>query len=370
MVRHLAPRKLRGATSPVLSPFWSAGFSFSKCHAMKKVPYDPNMHYIFDGEEYSRMARFWTKGYDVYSPTRVLVTHDYDDGHLGVDDKGNAIKSTSWAENGQTREYKRTMFDEAIKRVKTMLGQDLGTSSVGGKEASRSESWSRTAESLAQLTKYGLGTMRTLDQFIEFSGLDPKAGTILGDRCTSLEWIPFRVGRSRNSADGGGAYAYAYAMDPALDEGDAWGLAAEPSYAGGKNIPLTATGDIELVISAPAPGDKASIAAGGGTTTTTATVTTVKTTSGTGAGGGKLWALFAPVDWMVEDLVRRVESKRPGMGIKLTKVILLGLPLMALVLIMGYLALHSEDQDISANASPRRSKADFLSRRSPAEKMV
>ena len=47
--------------------------SFSKCHAVRKVPYDPNLHFIFDGEEFSRMARFWTKGYDVYSPSRVIV---------------------------------------------------------------------------------------------------------------------------------------------------------------------------------------------------------------------------------------------------------------------------------------------------------
>ena len=54
-----------------------AGLSFSKCHAEKKVPYDPHTPHIFDGEEFSRAIRFWTHGYDIYSPNRVYVLHDY-----------------------------------------------------------------------------------------------------------------------------------------------------------------------------------------------------------------------------------------------------------------------------------------------------
>lgn len=32
---------------------------------------------IFDGEEFSRMARLWTNGYDVYTPRRGYIFHDY-----------------------------------------------------------------------------------------------------------------------------------------------------------------------------------------------------------------------------------------------------------------------------------------------------
>ena len=56
---------------------WGAGLSFSKCHAERKVPYDPHTPYIFDGEEFSRAIRFWTYGYDIYTPHRVYVVHDY-----------------------------------------------------------------------------------------------------------------------------------------------------------------------------------------------------------------------------------------------------------------------------------------------------
>jgi len=46
-------------------------------HAEKKVPYDPHLPSIFDGEEFTRAARFWTYGYDIYTPHRVYVFHDY-----------------------------------------------------------------------------------------------------------------------------------------------------------------------------------------------------------------------------------------------------------------------------------------------------
>ena len=49
----------------------SLAFSFSKCHAELKVPVDPHTPGIFDGEEFNRAARFFTYGYDVYTPNRV-----------------------------------------------------------------------------------------------------------------------------------------------------------------------------------------------------------------------------------------------------------------------------------------------------------
>ena len=54
---------------PLLAPLWSASFSFSKCHALRKAPYDPNLPHIFDGDEFARFARLWTRGTLPSSPT-------------------------------------------------------------------------------------------------------------------------------------------------------------------------------------------------------------------------------------------------------------------------------------------------------------
>lgn len=77
MVRNLLPRAAMDLEKPILAPLWSAGFSFSKCHAEKKTPPDPNFLFIFDGEEFTKFARLWTRGYDVYTPNRIVVAHDY-----------------------------------------------------------------------------------------------------------------------------------------------------------------------------------------------------------------------------------------------------------------------------------------------------
>lgn len=77
-VRTHATKCARNLPKPKLTnAIWGAGLSFSKCHAELKVPVDPHTPGIFDGEEFNRAARFWTYGYDIYTPHRVYVLHDY-----------------------------------------------------------------------------------------------------------------------------------------------------------------------------------------------------------------------------------------------------------------------------------------------------
>jgi hypothetical protein len=107
---------------PLCTPFrpkltnavWGAGLSFSKCHAERKVPYDPHTPNIFDGEEYSRAVRFWTWGYDVYSPHRVYVVHNY---HKSQSDP----KHFGWASNGGGSD----VFT-SVKRLKSLMGMKEG----------------------------------------------------------------------------------------------------------------------------------------------------------------------------------------------------------------------------------------------------
>lgn len=78
MVRNWGTKCMRKFPAPKLTnALWGAGLSFSKCHAERKVPYDPYLPHIFDGEEYSRALRFWTWGYDIYTPHRTYVVHNY-----------------------------------------------------------------------------------------------------------------------------------------------------------------------------------------------------------------------------------------------------------------------------------------------------
>ncbi|KAJ1483978.1 GlcNAc-domain-containing protein, partial [Baffinella frigidus] len=55
--------------------FWAAGYSFSCSSLIKDVPYDPSLKNLFFGEEMTMLARMWTKGYDVFAPTKSLLFH-------------------------------------------------------------------------------------------------------------------------------------------------------------------------------------------------------------------------------------------------------------------------------------------------------
>lgn len=145
---------------------WGAGLSFAKCHAELKVPVDPYTAGIFDGEEFNRSARFFTSGYDIYTPHRVYVFHNYD-----------RSGSQSWRSNKSSRGD----FTESNTRLKSIIDLPGGmTDEVAVRRLKRS--------------KYGLGDRRTLDQLIEFSGVDlrNRRKTVDGkNRCGNVRWVPF-----------------------------------------------------------------------------------------------------------------------------------------------------------------------------------
>lgn len=150
---------------------WGAGLSYSKCHAELKVQVDPHTPHIFDGEEFNRAARFWTYGYDIYTPNHVYVLHDYHGSQSNPVTRG-------WGKNPRIH----GTFEDSNKRLRTMLDMPGGESKVD------------VAKKL-QRSKYGLGDRRTLDQLIQFSGFDLRHQKVSIDgknRCGNLQWVPFK----------------------------------------------------------------------------------------------------------------------------------------------------------------------------------
>lgn len=60
------------------SPFIAAGFFFGPGKFLENVPYDPNLSYLFQGEEFLLGMRLWCKGYRFYNPTENLIFHYYE----------------------------------------------------------------------------------------------------------------------------------------------------------------------------------------------------------------------------------------------------------------------------------------------------
>jgi hypothetical protein len=150
---------------------WGAGLSFAKCHAELKVQVDPHTPHIFDGEEFNRSARFWTYGYDIYTPNHVYVLHDY---HKS---QSNPVMH-SWSTN---KNVGGTIAD-SNRRLRTMLGMKRG------------EPDANVALRMQQ-SKYGLGDRRSLSQLTQFSGIDlvnEKPSIDGKNRCGNIQWVPFK----------------------------------------------------------------------------------------------------------------------------------------------------------------------------------
>eukprot|EP00659_Diplonema_papillatum_P001681 gene1681-2529_t len=160
MVRNDGAAAGRALPRPLRSCFWGAGLSFGKCHMELRVPHDPSSVGVFDGEEFTRAARMWTHGYDLFAPTRGLIFHDYT----------KAQSDPKRWQHFQSRHLPNPGI--AYKRLKHLLNmpggepQDLGL--------------------------YGLGTRRSLAQYEELCQLNLTHSPVgKGLNCGRLKWVPW-----------------------------------------------------------------------------------------------------------------------------------------------------------------------------------
>ena len=132
------------SSKPVNGCHLAAGFIFASASFIEEIPYDPYLY--FHGEEQSLSIRAFTKGWDIYHPTSIPLYHCYK--------KIGASHTTHhWHENTDNKRVLKSTYlrQRAIKRVNRLLYGDGMKNSI-----------------------YGLGSVRTLDQYIKFSGIDYK----------------------------------------------------------------------------------------------------------------------------------------------------------------------------------------------------
>jgi len=183
-IRNWGTKECNFLTKPKLTnAMWGAGLSFHRCHAELNVPVDPYLDNVFDGEEGSRGIRFFTHGYDVYTPHRVLVTHDYH-GHQSnpvVHTWGGnkAIHESHWKWMEEAEDNRSNLSTFGSPRVNMMLG--IGTTPKN-----------KDAEiKVIQKSRYGLGNKRTLSQAVEFTGINLAKKKMDVNKCGNLNWVPY-----------------------------------------------------------------------------------------------------------------------------------------------------------------------------------
>ena len=185
--RNSQAKAARMLKAPLLTTVWAAGLSFARCHFERRVPNDPNLPFVFDGEEFSRTLRGWTHGYDFYTPPRTVVGHNYNrqrKGHWQVRRKNiNFLVHLpcflSRRDVAPPCVWLPKMSDTsggsqlANRRLQLLLGLPVATTVMPRRDASGhlgkthsaegdSESDLVTERAAVQRGRYGLGTRRTV----------------------------------------------------------------------------------------------------------------------------------------------------------------------------------------------------------------
>lgn len=140
---------------PQLTPYWAAGLSFSRGRRIVDVPYDPYFKFLFDGEEFDLAMRLFTWGYDVYAPNVTVLYHYY------TSPEENHSRNISKFWDYQWGKRFPIMF-RATRRLRHK---------VGIKAYIDADPLNKQTE-LDELDKYGTGTRRTVQQYLDYAGID------------------------------------------------------------------------------------------------------------------------------------------------------------------------------------------------------
>lgn len=184
--------------SPAPTLFFNTAFAFARAEAfVRDAPPDPHAPFLQLGEEMSATARLWTRGWNLFAPSRVPLLHCYStirraawtedrrDGKMLYAEKRFAIGNESAFEQ---REFLNLL---ARRRVMQLVGAPDENSATSNGEPVE---FTRT---------YGDGDQRSIDAFGEHVGVDFKtrevrakaknggapSGTAFNAKCASLPGI-------------------------------------------------------------------------------------------------------------------------------------------------------------------------------------
>ena len=136
----------------IKSTFVAAGFIFAEGSFLKDIPYDSGLDYLFTGEEILLTLRFFTHGYDVYTPLQNILFHKY-----GREDKPKvwtdlasewkdekAVQFVKDTVNGKHPEYLGTKrhISDFFKSVDCPIPNDILENFVITKRPASNQCWS------------------------------------------------------------------------------------------------------------------------------------------------------------------------------------------------------------------------------------
>jgi len=158
------------AKRPTQIPFIAAGFFFAHASFLIDVPFDPYAPWCFMGEEIALSLRAWTHGWNIYAPRKNMIAHQYRPGRLGLPKFWESVGRDSGRASLNTRLQKHV-----LRRVKYMLGYPTDSEEEISKDGD--------SIALAQFEYYSLGHERTLEEYLQWTKIDP-----IHERTGRMDW--------------------------------------------------------------------------------------------------------------------------------------------------------------------------------------
>ncbi len=140
---------------PFVTPCLAAGFLFASGKCIEEIPYDPFLYFF--GEEMSLAVRFWTHGWETFNPGKIVAYHLYAR-HIDKE-SGEVRRIREGNRHGRENPSAQLLSAKARARFRHLLQIEL----------------SCDQEVTQDIAQYGLGTVRTLHQYEQFSGFSFKS---------------------------------------------------------------------------------------------------------------------------------------------------------------------------------------------------
>lgn len=147
------------------TPYLASGMFFCESYFLKELPYDPNLDYLFVGEEILHSIRFFTNGWDIFTPSENIIFHYYT--------RPNDPKI--WTDNP----YYSDM--NAFLKVKKYL------------ELEDTQTLDNNHNIMLNFDKYGLGKTRSLQDYYDFAQIDVKNKKVYSDFCKPNNIDPTQI---------------------------------------------------------------------------------------------------------------------------------------------------------------------------------
>ncbi len=123
------------------TPYIAGGMFFCEAYFLDEVAFDPNLDYLFVGEEILHSIRFYTNGWDIFTPKENTIFHEYT----------RSDKPKIWTD----KVYTAKESEEQIKKL------------LNGEEHSI----------------LGVGSARSLEEYYTFAGIDINNKTVSKNFC-------------------------------------------------------------------------------------------------------------------------------------------------------------------------------------------